>query len=232
MLTVAGISPRPKGSRCAPGHRATRCLVERERAAGHSQRAARTVDRPAQASNARERPVGLVVTERVISSRVSVPFPFVIPPPLLALPLAIVRPEIVTFRPFAVIANAALVPPPLIVSSLAPGPAICRLLLMSSAPLVSAIVWPSGWRNWMTCAVGGVDDRLAERACPAVVGVRDHAQQRTDLGICRGTYRDRDERRLDCAASVGIDALANPASCRVALVNSSSEIESGNQHEN
>ena len=49
--------------------------------------------------------------------RVNVPLPFEIPAPLLALPLAIVRPEIVTFRPSAVTPKTPLVPPPLTVRS-------------------------------------------------------------------------------------------------------------------
>ncbi len=53
---------------------------------------------------------------------VNVPPTLAIPAPEAALPLAIVRPEIVTFSPLVVIEKTPLVPPPLIVRSPAPGP--------------------------------------------------------------------------------------------------------------
>src|SRR5215471_4997654 len=63
-----------------------------------------------------------------------------IPPPLRPLPLAIVRPEIVTVvagTPTKKTADKLL---PLIVNRLAPGPAIVMLLPISISPLVRLIV--------------------------------------------------------------------------------------------
>ncbi len=95
---------------------------------------------------------------------------------------------------------------------------------MSSAPLVSVIVSPlSLFANWMTAPLPAF--MIAWRSDPgplSLVFVTVLSSVRPSSASGRGTYRSRaDERREDRGLHPNqIDALASPASCRVALVNS------------
>ena len=86
--------------------------------------------------------------DRVLALTVSVPWLRMPPPrsltwvPEWATPLLIVRPLRVTELVPVATSNTREWPPPLIVSSPAPGPAMVKSWLMSSSPLVSVMVWP------------------------------------------------------------------------------------------
>ena len=64
------------------------------------------------------------------------------PPPWSANPSAIVNPLMDTVTPLDT-SNTRLAPLPLTVSAFAPRPMIVMFVVMSSSPLVKAIVWPA-----------------------------------------------------------------------------------------
>ncbi len=99
------------------------------------------------------------------------------------------------------IANTPLVPPPLTVSSPAPGPTIWRFLLMSSAPLVSVIVWPSSFEeNWIVAPSLALMSAWRSEPAPlslVFVTVIVLKSVLPSSASARGTYRNRDERCLE-----------------------------------
>lgn len=81
----------------------------------------------------------------------------------------IVKPAIVTLRPEVVTSKTRLEPPPLIVSSSAPGPSISRLVLIASSPLVKTIVLPSSLLAKLIVSPLAAVAMAAQRARTAVV---------------------------------------------------------------